>query len=226
MTQACEKRIASFKIDVGGRPLEELGGVGMSGERINARLEVERIDLIHNDLSSAAFHLKARIDKALAPGGERDGVGLDIMAGITMLAFTLEAYINFVGDLKVDKWDERASGKEKRQAVWKALELEWHSAQRPASTVLQLMKARDMMAHGKPVKTKKAWEAQGTDGELQKLLRDYQTEFDALTTPEFFAVAYEDVEGLWRTLLEAGKIEVIETFDQGISGITFISHAQ
>ena len=198
----------------------------MSDQRINASLEVERIDLIHNDLSSAAFHLKARIDKALAPGGDREGVGLDIMAAVTMLAFTFEAYLNFVGDLRVEGWNERAGGRAKREAVWRTLGLTWDPEQLPASTILKLFEARDMMAHGKPVKVKQQWIAQGTDGELQALLRAYQTEFDALTTPEFFAIAYEDVEALWRTFLEAGKIEIFDTFDRGMSGITFISHAE
>ncbi|WP_292059427.1 hypothetical protein [Brevundimonas sp. UBA5936] len=197
----------------------------MTQPRINARLEVERVDRIHNDLAGAAHHLKTRIDKALAPGGERAGVGLDIMAGITMLAFTFEAYLNFVGAMRVEDWNERASGKDKRQAVWKALDLAWDPAQRPASTLLQLIKARDMMAHGKPVTVREEWLAQGTDGELQLLLRNYQTEFDQLTTPEFFALAYEDVEAVWRMFLEAGKISVIDTFDRGMSGITFLSHA-
>ncbi|WP_426017211.1 hypothetical protein [Brevundimonas sp. DWR2-3-1b1] len=198
----------------------------MTEQRINALLEVERIDLIHNDLSSAAFHLKTRIDKALAPDGDRDGVGLDMMAGITMLAFTFEAYLNFIGDLKVQNWNERASGKEKREAVWNTLGLSWEPAARPASTILRLIKARDMMAHGKPVKVKKEWVAQGTDGELQNLLRAYQTEFDALITPEFFATAYDDVEAIWKEMLGAGNIQVHETFDKGMSGITFISAAE
>lgn len=198
----------------------------MSQPKINALLEVERINRIHNDLSSAAFHLKTRVEKAMSPGGDREGLGLDAMAGITMLAFTFEAYLNLVGELRVPGWEERAAGKEKRKAVWKALGLTWDPNQRPTSTLLQLIQAREMMAHGKSVKVKKEWVAQGTDGELQTLLRAYQTEFDHLTTPEFFMLAYEDVEAVWKSLLEAAKIEIIDTFDQGISGITFLSHAE
>jgi len=83
-----------------------------------------------------------------------------------------------------------------------------------------------MMAHGQAVTVRKEWVAQGTDGELQGLLRNYQTEFDKLTTPEFFAQAYEDVEAVWRMLLDAGKISVIDTFTTGMSGMTFLSHAE
>lgn len=198
----------------------------MTQPRINAKLEVERKGRIHNDLSAAAHHLKKRIDKALAPDGDREGVGLDIMAGITMLGFTFEAYLNFVGPLRVEGWNERASGKDKREAVWKALGLTWEPEQRPASTILQLITVRNMMAHGQAVTVRKEWVAQGTDGELQGLLRNYQTEFDKLTTPEFFAQAYEDVEAVWRMLLDAGKISVIDTFTTGMSGMTFLSHAE
>lgn len=198
----------------------------MTQPRINAKLEVERTDRIHNDLSAAAHHLKTRIDKALAPDGDREGVGLDIMAGITMLSFTFEAYLNFVGSLRVADWSERASGKDKREAVWKALGLTWEAEQRPASTILQLITVRNMMAHGQAVTVRDEWVAQGTDGELQGLLRSYQTEFDKLTTPEFFALAYEDVEVVWRMLLDEGKISVIDTFTSGVSGMTFLSHAE
>lgn len=197
----------------------------MNQPRIKARLEIERMELIHNALSSAAFHLKCRVEKALSPEGDREGVGLDVMAGITMLAFTCEAYLNFVGNLKITDWDERASGKVKRKLIWKKLGLEWEPHTRPASTLLRLKKARDIMAHGKPVEVRKEWTAEGTHDELQKSLREYQSDFDELVTPEFFALAYEDVEAVWRLLLEAGDIKFHETLDHGGSGITFISMA-
>lgn len=193
--------------------------------RIVADMEMERNDFIHNDLSSVAFHLKTRIDAALAPQGDREGVGLDMMAGVAMLAFTFEAYLNFVGDLRIEGWHEKASGKAKRELIWEKFGLDWDETQRPTSTLLRLIKARNMMAHGKPVRIKDAWRAEGTHDELQKQLRDYRTEFEKLITPEFFATAYDDVEAIWRTLQEAAGIKVIETFDTGMSGITFVAYA-
>lgn len=203
-----------------------LEGLMTDQPRIVANVEIERNDFIHNDLSSVSFHLKKRIDAAFALGGDKEGVGLDMMAGVTMLAFTFEAYLNFVGDLKIEGWDADASGKEKRQLIWKVLGLEWDASQRPVSTLICLIKARNMMAHGKPVRIKKEWKAEGTHDELQQQLRNYQTEFEKLITPQFFAMAYEDVDAIWRTLQKAAGIEILETFDTGMSGITFLAHAE
>ncbi|RWA78216.1 hypothetical protein [Mesorhizobium sp.] len=79
--------------------------------KIRALLEIEDADFIHNDLANAAFHLKERVRKAME-AGERDGIGLDMMAALTMTAFAHEAYLNFIGDMVIEGWDER-------QALWK-----------------------------------------------------------------------------------------------------------
>ena len=38
--------------------------------------------------------------------------------------------------------------------------------------------------------------------------------------------AFDDVEVLWRAMLEAADIKVFETLDHGMSGITFLSYAE
>jgi hypothetical protein len=45
---------------------------------------------VHNDLMNAADFLKRRIDKRIEEG-DRDGIGLDIMACLTIMAFAFEA---------------------------------------------------------------------------------------------------------------------------------------
>ncbi|MER9949517.1 hypothetical protein [Mesorhizobium sp. M0047] len=79
-----------------------------------------------------------------------------------------------------------------------------------------------MLAHGKPVLTKQKQEAEGTDSELQTLLRNYKPEWEAKLDPDFVSRAYEDVEAMWRTMLEAGQINVIETISHGSRKITFL----
>ena len=188
--------------------------------KILAELTYEGADLIHNDLISAAYHIKQRVDAAVA-GGDRAGIGLDVMAAVTMIAFAFEAYLNFVGDKVIANFKERQSGLKKRDAVMKSLGIQWDSNARPFSTIEQLFHVRDVMAHGKPRYFKDRWEEIGTHSELEQKLYSYRKGLEADLTVEFMSNAYDDVEILWRLMLKEGKIRPFDTLDGGVSGITF-----
>lgn len=193
--------------------------------RIRALLEIDNADLIHNDLANAAFHFTERVRKAIE-AGEREGVGHDMMAALTMTAFAYEAYLNFVGNAAIEHWDERQSLWKKERQILESLGLEWKENERPRSTTRELRDFRDVLAHGKPVLTKQTQEAEGTDSDLQTLLRNYKPEWETKLDPDFVSRAYEDVEAMWRAMLQAGQINVIETISHGSRTITFLAYAE
>ncbi|MGB3387914.1 MAG: hypothetical protein WBA88_08050 [Pseudaminobacter sp.] len=149
-----------------------------------------------------------------------------MMAALTMTAFAYEAYLNFIGNAVIEHWDERQSLWKKERQIVESLGLQWKENERPRSTTRELRDFRDVLAHGKPVLTKQKQEAEGTDSELQTLLRNYKPEWEAKLDPDFVNRAYEDVEVMWRPMLEAGQINVIETISHGSRTITFLAHVE
>ena len=53
--------------------------------RIKAKLDREWRDLIHNDLSSAAWYFEQRVQARIA-ADDREGVGFEMIAALTMTA--------------------------------------------------------------------------------------------------------------------------------------------
>lgn len=192
---------------------------------ILATLSYEGRELIHNDLISAAFNLKQRIE-SMMESDDRRGIGLDIMAAVTMTAFAYEAYLNFVGSTVIQDFVEFQNGTKKRNQIFKALGLVWKDDIRPFSTINRLISVRDVMAHGKPYFVKDEWEAVGTHSELEEQIRSYRKGIETQVDYNLLRDAYEDVEQVWRMMLQAAKIEMFDTLDGGLSGITFKAYAQ
>jgi hypothetical protein len=192
---------------------------------IIAKLEYEGRALIHNDLISAAFNLKERIDANMKKG-ELSGIGLDIMAAVTMTAFAYEAYLNFVGFTVIEDFVEFQNGKKKRNQIMAALGIEWNDDVRPFATINRLIEVRDIMAHGKPYFVKTEWEAIGTHSELVEQIRSYRVGIEGQIDYDLLRDAYDDVEVVWRMMLKAGGIEAFDTLDGGSSGITFKGYAE
>ena len=104
---------------------------------------------IHNDIGNAAFYFKNRVDERIAKG-DRDGVGLEIMAGLTLLAFEVEARFNFLGAKLMADWNERAPAIEKVERVGAHLGVAPDFSLRPYFSIAKLKDFRDTLAHGKP----------------------------------------------------------------------------
>lgn len=205
-----------------GKPLSE-----EPQPRVVAKLEIDRGDYIHNDLANAAFHLLEQL-RAAHKEGRREGVGLEIMAAITMTAFAFEAYLNFVGAwvLKQD-WRERDPTPTKRKTIADALGITWDEAARPFSTVKELQDVRSILAHGKPHRTKKDWYSVGTHNELQMELWSFVPDWKAkVISYDFLELAFEDVEAVWRLMLEAAKISPFDAMSGGSSGMEFLGYAE
>jgi hypothetical protein len=195
-------------------------------QRIRAALEVEQDDLIPNDLGNAAHYLTMRIADHLARD-DHEGLFLEMIAAVTMTAFSFEAYLNFIGGETVEEWNERQRTREKLPTICTALGLTPDYSRRPYSTVEQLLDMRDLLAHGKPRRLKSRQIAEGTHDELTARARaKMEVGWAKALTPEFVAESYGDVEAIWLELLAAAKIDIIETMSGGGSSIEFLGYAE
>jgi len=189
---------------------------------IRAELTVEGEDLIHNDLSSAAFYLVDRVRQRIAHEDGEGGLFLEMMAAFAMTAFSLEAYVNFIGEAcMADDWPEMRATLFKLRTVYERLGLAPPDAsRRPYSTVDAVVKLRNTLAHGKPFRWKRTEVITGTYDELLKRSRNAtEAGWAATLTPEFVQLAYEDVEAIWKEMLDASKIDIVDTMRGGSSGL-------
>jgi len=81
---------------------------------------------------------------------DREGVGLEIIAGLTLLAFEVEARFNFLGAKLISNWEERKPAILKVKRVCKRLGVAPDFSVRPYRSVEKLKDFRDTLAHGKP----------------------------------------------------------------------------
>jgi hypothetical protein len=182
-------------------------------EKFIAKIRKDMRLYIHNDLMNAADYLKRRIDER-SKKGDRDGIGLDIMACLTIIAFSFEAQMNFLGFKLIQKWEERKPYLYKFQRVAKRLNVTVDYNSRPHSTVKELKEFRDTLAHGKPEEIKGEKEETITREELER--RDLlKAEWQKSLTEEFLGLAYDDTESIWRQFLELSCLSIIDTITIG-----------
>jgi hypothetical protein len=193
-------------------------------ETVKARIQTDAKIYIHNDLSQGATHFHEVIQKKLKKG-DRDGIGFDGMACALMIAFAFEADLNFMGNKlfqngTITSWDEMAKFTKKRDKVFKAIGMAVEEDKRPPSSMMRMKKLRDTLAHGKPAEFKTEEEKEGTREELTKgsvLAADWQEEIK----PEVVAECLTDLDDLWKQMVIASGIPVIETITQGEKTVTF-----
>ena len=208
---------------------------GQSQPFIRAKVTNDFVDYAHNDVANAAWFIRERLAKTLENENEGEGVFLDMIALVTMTAFTLEGYANFIGKWIIDRdnsekdaldiWNkfERIPIKEKIKSIQKMLDIEMDWNKRPYETVDSLISLRNMFAHPKSHPAKEREQILvGTDAKLRQLLRDHKPEYEERLTWEFANIAYNDVEAIWRGLLSAAQIELHQTWSGGSQGIELI----
>ena len=105
---------------------------------------------IHNTLENAAWYLKEKIEARIR-ANDRDGIGLEIMACLIMIAFSFEAKVNFLGFKAFgDQWGEGRPYLHKVKRVSRKSGVRINCDARPYLTVRELKRFRDTVAHGKP----------------------------------------------------------------------------
>ncbi|MCJ7653693.1 MAG: hypothetical protein MUO97_00050 [Dehalococcoidia bacterium] len=85
-----------------------------------------------------------------------EGSFYQLMASLIFTAFTLEAYLNHIGQSIFKCWDdlEQLSPKRKLNLIAEKLKIERDDSKRPFQTVSKLFKFRNDIAHGKTVRLK------------------------------------------------------------------------
>lgn len=190
--------------------------------KIKVKLKEHKHLYIHNDLANAAYYFKGRLEER-QKNNDHEGVSLEMMACLTMIAFTIEARINFLGWKLIENWDERSPYLKKVEAVVGHLGLTYDDKIRPYKTIRELKDFRDTLAHGKPIELFNEQEIITTQDELEK--RGYLTaDWQKLLRPDFIKDAYDDMNGIWNDLLKRAKLEVFDTLSGGGSSVTFIEH--
>lgn len=200
------------------------------GKKIKARVQKSARVFVHNDLSNAALHFENEIKAKQDNGGA--GILIDGMACAVMVAFTFEANVNFMGfELnkagKLPNWKERESFDEKVKKVFGALGFAVEKDKRPMASMEKMKVLRDTLAHGKPVYREYDEVEIGTPEEIDlnstaPLLAGWQTE----CTAEFVFAAREDLEALWRTMIEKSGLDLWDTMTNGDSSIDLIENVE
>ena len=190
--------------------------------KMKVRLKAHQNIYIHNDIGNAAFYFKKRADERIAKD-DREGVGHEIVAGLTLLAFEVEARFNFLGARLITNWNERAPAKEKVETVCSHLSVTVDFSTRPYSSIAKLKAFRDMLAHGKPEEKILDEEIEATVEELDAL-EFPRGAWEAYLDQAFLSQAYTDVEQVWKELLTKSELTVFDTLTHGTRHISFIKH--
>lgn len=162
---------------------------------------------IHGDLGNCAFYFLNTANEKYE-NDKPEGIYLDMMATLVFSAFSIEAKVNFVGwKMLADGWPEKASFWEKCSLLAQLYDFQVDRGQRPWQTISQLVKLRNILAHGKP----DAGQITGVvEGEPD--VRDYlKQEWESTVTREFINRCYEDCDSVWKSMLESCEINVADT---------------
>ena len=157
---------------------------------------------------------------------DREGVGHEIIAGLTLLAFEVEARFNFLGAQLVTDWKERAPAMEKVENVCAHLRVEADFSVRPYLSVARLKNFRDLLAHGKPQDIFLDEEVVVETTEELEAMRILLTDWEVFIDHAFLHEAYSDVEQIWKELMDKSGLKVFDTLTHGGSHISFIEHVE
>lgn len=173
---------------------------------------------VHNDLMQAAHHFKLLIElRRKDPSYE--GIHYDYMACLTMLAFALEAQINFIGYKCIKEWNEKAFFPVKLDCAIKFLEIDFDKQKRPFSSLERLKHFRNSVAHGKPEESEIETTIEGT--EFQSRL-ELNASWDQYCTYEIVCESYDDLDEFWKLMIESSPIESHETVTNGGGSVTYL----
>jgi hypothetical protein len=175
---------------------------------------------IHNDLANAAFFYKNIIVEKGKDGG--GGITFDCMACATMLAFTWEAYLNFFGsELLADTWNDMAEIEVKETLVLEKLSIKPDWGQQPFNSVKTLTKIRNWLAHGKPVEREITKQViKGVETVVARKI-DLSGNWQELCKPVLVLRAHDDLDTIFRQMLEASGVAPIDTLTSGEGCISF-----
>lgn len=190
-------------------------------EKYRVRRQLKKNIYIHNDLSNAAFHFRKSVDSRLSEGN-RKGIAFEIMACLSLLAFSFEARINFLGSkMFQDKWKEKQAFHNKVNQVLNELELGLSKEERPYLSVEKLKVFRDSIAHGKPCTVEVDEVVEVDEDDLESVI-DLSAGWEEFCEETVMYEIYEDIEKIWQIMLSKSGLELFDSVTHGSGGITRI----
>lgn len=166
----------------------------------------------HNDLEGlAAYHVNTI--RVKLQSGDHGGIALDCISAAIAIAFLNEAVLNFVG-LRVFKesWIERALFAKKVETLSQKLKFEFDKTAEPFRTVETLRKARNELAHGKPV----AFDAQATTN--KELAAKMRPAWGLVDDPETVLAYFENARAFKQLLFAKAKIKWATSLTSAFGG--------
>ena len=151
---------------------------------------------------------------------QHDGHFYSRLSALMLGAFTLEAYLNYVGPVVEPGWDDfdKASTMAKLRHIASVLRIEIDASRRPVQTIIALFSFRNRMAHPR---------ADRVVEEYMSTQDDYLENFYSEPRPKWFAFAteenarrcYEDIGILIKQInASLPKPELLPLSDSGWSG--------
>ena len=153
----------------------------------------------HNDLLNASFHILEKIEAAVKEGIE-DGITLDCIGCIAVLAATSEALLNAVGQLKIEEWQERQSPRVKLITICKSASIEYCEDVYPFNILEELRCIRNQIMHCQPVITENPLSVADDSNPLD-------ADWLGKATPEFCRSAFDSIKALQHSVFDALEIK-------------------
>jgi hypothetical protein len=147
-----------------------------------------------------------------------------MIACLTLLAFTVEAQFNFLGYKLVADWNEWDKALNKVHTVLKKLGADNDLKAAPYMIIPKLKDFRDQVAHGKPKEVKWDGEKDVTEADLATL-GALAADYEASVTEAFVCKAYDQVDELWKELLEKSGLGIADTISHGGIAYTIVEPA-
>jgi hypothetical protein len=194
--------------------------------KIKARVQRKKRVFVHNDISNAAYHFAEVIKEKKKNGGA--GILIDGMACATMIAFSFEANINFMGfELskagKLPDWKEREPFYDKLKKVFGKLGIPVELDKRPLKSMERMKNLRDSIAHGKPVYAESDKVEIGTPEDIDLASgNDLAAGWQLDCTADVVFEAREDLEALWKQMVEKSGLDLWNTMTSGEGSISYI----
>ncbi len=158
----------------------------------------------HNDLLNLAFY-NIEIIRTKVKNLNNESLSLDCMNCLISLAFSVEAIINFVGNMKITNWEEREKHHKKLKQVCEGVNIDFDENIEPFKTLKIIKDIRDNIAHGKPIERQ-------VDIKTKQDLKDAMNQpWDDNCNPEFVENAFQHVNEFETLLLTNWDIDISST---------------
>jgi hypothetical protein len=150
---------------------------------------------------------------------DQEGSFYQLMASLIFTAFTLEAYLNHIGQRIFGCWDdlEQLSPLKKLNVIAEKLGVEKDDGKRPFQTASELFQFRNDVAHGKSVSLQSDDQIRVMADKFDEYMRKpLETRWEAYCTLENAERAREDIESIIRKLHDASGITDDMLFNSGM----------